>query len=330
METVDTSKDGNEVDEESKKHRFGWSDIDGIHIPYIFRTERRIKYMPIRMLEGHLLKKFLNALPNEVTTLHRGLHCMTSVSITKTESQLLNEINLQHSDSYFGKELFSCKDKIVPLQDAKEFYEFLKFCYQRLVSKEFVSEDVNSRGGFMKINGESEIPYILLSASKFMPLFYFEEIAEHITYKTHRIDGWNLAYLKFCCKIQGIKKELFASDACDVISFDEVSKNFPPDTAFKQFWPTKQKTILSLSNQSTLKNSSAETASKDKTSSFESSKTMGAGTGATKNAKQTPQRNHLTRQTRRDREEPVYYTMKRKRTHSQEGEDNVTKSNKIG
>ena len=27
---------------------------------------------------------------------------------------------------------------------------------------------------------------------------------------------WDLAYLKFCCKVQGIRNELFANDICKV------------------------------------------------------------------------------------------------------------------
>ena len=27
---------------------------------------------------------------------------------------------------------------------------------------------------------------------------------------------WDLAYLKFCCKVQGIRNELFANDVCKV------------------------------------------------------------------------------------------------------------------
>ena len=30
------------------------------------------------------------------------------------------------------------------------------------------------------------------------------------------VDGWDLAYLKFCCKVQGIRNELFANDVCKV------------------------------------------------------------------------------------------------------------------
>lgn len=31
-----------------------------------------------------------------------------------------------------------------------------------------------------------------------------------------QVDGWDLAYLKFCCKVQGIRSELFNNDICKV------------------------------------------------------------------------------------------------------------------
>jgi len=270
------------VDEDSKKCQFGWGDIDNTFIPYLFRTKNRVKFIAVRMLESHLIKLFITTLPNEITTLHRGLHCMTSSNITKAESQLLNEINFQHSDSYYGKEQFTQKDKVVSFEEAKAFYFFLKFCYDRLILKKY--KDENCRAGFIRIDNESEIPFIVLDDSrKYLPLFYFEEIAEHIDYTKHKVEGWNLAYVKFCCKIQGIKKELFSTDTCDVISFDEVSKNFPPHTRFDEFWPERHNAI-SMNNVST-------------------------NAANISNASQAPSQNHLTRQTRRNREETPYNNM---------------------
>jgi hypothetical protein len=39
------------------------------------------------------------------------------------------------------------------------------------------------------------------------------------------VDGWDLAYLKFCCKVQGIRNELFANDVCKVEHDDDLSVN---------------------------------------------------------------------------------------------------------
>lgn len=49
---------------------------------------------------------------------------------------------------------------------------------------------------------------------KYVPLFYFEGETDHLKLKSDSVDGWDLAYLKFCCKVQGIRNELFAADVC--------------------------------------------------------------------------------------------------------------------
>jgi len=291
-----------EIDIDSQKCRFGWGTIAETYVPFIFRTSSKVKYIAVRILESHLIKAFISTLPNEITTLHRGLHCLVNADVTNAESQLLNEINFQHSDSMYGKDPFTTKDKIVPLEEAREFYNFLKFCYDRLILKTFQTKE-NTRAGFIRIDKDSEIPFIVLEDKrKYLPLFYFEEIAEHIPYTKHKVQGWNLAYVKFCCKVQGIKKELFSTDSCDVISFDEVSKNFPPNTSFEEFWPQKHSTIA-MNNAAT--NSI--------------------------NAVSSPQnasRNHVTRQTRRNREETPYGDLNHNGTFMPGSNDPITKKMK--
>lgn len=53
------------------------------------------------------------------------------------------------------------------------------------------------------------------------------------------MEGWDLAYLKFCCKVQGIRNELFASETCSVISLDDIMSYFPSGTQFDDYWPAK-------------------------------------------------------------------------------------------
>ncbi|KAL5239052.1 hypothetical protein ACI65C_006462 [Semiaphis heraclei] len=48
---------------------------------------------------------------------------------------------------------------------------------------------------------------------------------------------WNLANLKFCCKIMGVKDEWFHCDYWPVVSFDHIKNSLPPETDFKDFWP---------------------------------------------------------------------------------------------
>lgn len=53
------------------------------------------------------------------------------------------------------------------------------------------------------------------------------------------MEGWDLAYLKFCCKVQGIRSELFANDTCKVVALEEIKGHFPQGTTFEDYWPAK-------------------------------------------------------------------------------------------
>lgn len=74
---------------------------------------------------------------------------------------------------------------------------------------------------------------------KFVPLFYFEGETENLKLKADYLSGWDLSYLKFCCKVQGIRNELFASDQVAVISLTDIKSYFPPGTEFEDYWPSK-------------------------------------------------------------------------------------------
>ena len=225
------------IDEESRRGRFGWCEFEKNYIPYIFRTGKQekysaIQYTSVRMVERKLLNKFLSVLPSEVNS----CHCIGSYYITDPESKLLNEINLKHADCHFGKEAFTSKDLVVRLADAKEFYRFLDLCYKKLVLKRSNASD---RCGFFRINGESVVPYTMRANTKYVPLFYFEGETDHLKLSSDQVDGWDLAYLKFCCKVQGIRNELFAADVCRVVALDEIRGHFPQGTTFEDYWPAK-------------------------------------------------------------------------------------------
>jgi hypothetical protein len=65
------------VDEESKKGRFGWFDIEKVYLPFIFRYTTE-KYTSVRMVERKLLNRFLQVLPPEVNS----CTCIRSYYIT--------------------------------------------------------------------------------------------------------------------------------------------------------------------------------------------------------------------------------------------------------
>jgi len=218
------------IDDESVKGRFGWIKISEHDVPHIFRRED--KYVAVKMVETGILNKYLSMLPQEITT------CINvrSYFITDNEAKLLHEINCRHCDYQFHKDAYSKNDVIVRASEAKAFYQFLETCYMKLCVKPIEPSEFC---GFVRINGESVVPYTVKDLRKYVPLFYFEGETETLKLKAEKIDGWELAYLKFCCKVQGIRNELFASDTCAVVSLDDVKQYFPKDTQFEDWWPAK-------------------------------------------------------------------------------------------
>lgn len=217
-------------DEESQKGHFGWATFGKIHIPYILRQSE--KYCAVRMVEMKLLNKYLNYLHQDIYS----CTCVRSYYITEAESRLLNEINHKHCDSQFGREMFSQKDLVVRLTDANKFYQFLDICYKKLLMGNSGPSD---KCGFIRINKESVVPYTVRDTEKFVPLFYFEGETDNLKLKADYLSGWDLSYLKFCCKVQGIRNELFASDSVAVISLIDIKSYFPTGTEFEDYWPSK-------------------------------------------------------------------------------------------
>lgn len=217
-------------DEESVRGRFGWVQLGKTYIPYIFR--RGEKYCAVRMVEMKLLNKYLNYLHQDIYS----CTCIRSYYITEAESRLLNEINVRHCDYQFGRDMFTTRDLIVRLSDANEFYNFLDVCYSKLIQGTCNPKD---RCGFIRINKESVVPYTVKNDQKYVPLFYFEGETDNLKLKADKLEGWDLSYLKFCCKVQGIRNELFAHDSCAVISLNAIKSYFPPGTGFEDYWPSK-------------------------------------------------------------------------------------------
>ncbi|XP_066993187.1 uncharacterized protein [Anabrus simplex] len=217
-------------DEESVRGRFGWVTLGKCHVPFIFRYSE--KYCAVRMVESKLLSKYLNYLHSDIYS----CTCIRSYYITDAEARLLNEVNVKHCEGQFGREPFTTKDLVVRLQDAGEFYNFLDVCYNKLLLS---SNNPKDKCGFIRINGESVVPYTVRDGYKYVPLFYFEGETDNLKLKAEKLEGWDLAYLKFCCKVQGIRNELFASETCSVISLNDIKSYFPPGTEFEEYWPSK-------------------------------------------------------------------------------------------
>lgn len=226
--------------------RFYWKVIAGYQVPSIIRVINgdHLNFVSVRIAETQLLSNYLHYL-------HADIYTCTSVRshfITDAEAKLLNDINQKHSDCSYGKEMFFAgKDYIVRLEDVNEFYNFIEVCYKKLLCN--VTPGRKEKCGFIRINSESVVPYCIKDGQKYVPLFYFEGETENLKHRAVKLENWNLAYLKFCCKVQGIRNELFASDSCTVTSLDDIKNYFPPETNFEEYWPAKVIDTQLLTNQ---------------------------------------------------------------------------------
>lgn len=45
--------------------------------------------------------------------------------------------------------------------------------------------------------------------------------------------------LQLCCKVQGIRNELFSNDSYSAVSVDEIKQQFPPQTELQLYWPSR-------------------------------------------------------------------------------------------
>ncbi|CAB3386309.1 Hypothetical predicted protein [Cloeon dipterum] len=233
QDAIDDSSGGKQpaIDEDSRQGRFGWDVVKKTNVPYIVRTGQE-KFCAVRIIESKVLVHYLAVLRPEV-------YSCTSIQshyMTEAEARVFNDINNKHCDSAYGTTLFTNQDLIVTVSDLREFYHFLDMCVNKLCNDRSQAGD---RCGFVRINGESVVPYTLSDKNQFVPLFYFEGETETLKQKAEKLGGWDLSYLKFCCKVQGIRNELFSSDLCKVISLDDIRSYFPPGTVFEDYWPTK-------------------------------------------------------------------------------------------
>lgn len=235
-------------DEESQKGHFGWTTFGKTYIPYIYRQTE--KYCSVRMIELKLLGKYLNCLHPDI---YSSCTCVRSYYITEAEARLFIEINHKHCDGEFGRDMFTQKDLVVRLSDATKFYQFLDICYRKLISG---SKSPSEKCGFIRINKESVVPYTVRNGEQVVPLFYFEGETENLKQKADLLSGWDLAYLKFCCKVQGIRNELFSSENVAVISLTDIKSYFPNGTEFEDYWPSKVvDSNLLIGNRSNANNS---------------------------------------------------------------------------
>ena len=230
-----------EILDEEKKGRFGWTQINSVSIPHLYRGLE--EYCAVRMVENQLLRRYLIYLPREITT----LILVPSYFISQQEADLLNEINKTHCAAQFGKNPFTPQDLVVKLQDVQSFHSFLRTCFKKLVNKHHYH---SKYCGFLRVDGQGIVPYTVKDTIKYIPLFYFHDETEILKKQTIVISNWELAYLKFCCKIQGIRKELLDTYTCYVVSLEVVRQHLPNKTLFEEWWPQRTSEVIKLSSTS--------------------------------------------------------------------------------
>ncbi|KAL1453887.1 hypothetical protein WDU94_010190 [Cyamophila willieti] len=219
------------VDEPSTKGKFSWTVVGVSSVPVILRRDG--KYISVRIMEMKVLSTHLNFLHPDIYLQAR----VPSYEMTEAECRLLNEINLRHCESKFGRDSFSSKDLVVKLKDAIDFFMFLDVCYHKLQNG--ASTFGNDKCGFIRINKDSVIPYTVKDGERYVPIFYFEGETDKLKTKSVELTGWELAYLKFCCKVQGIKNELFNNETCAVTSLNDIKSYFSSSDVFEEYWPNK-------------------------------------------------------------------------------------------
>ena len=158
----------NQIDFPSFKGVFGWTVLDNVNVPYIFRKDR--KFVSVRIVEQKLLSRYPNSYPDEL-----GKHQpLTSYFITEHEANLLNEINQIHCGGEFGTKQFNCKDLIVLLEDFSDFYNLVKKTFPvpdspKLPTSVSPTGEEYEGCGWIQVNN-TVTPYVWKNSDKFVPL----------------------------------------------------------------------------------------------------------------------------------------------------------------
>ncbi|CAL8083108.1 unnamed protein product [Orchesella dallaii] len=230
------------IDRSSAVGRFTWESFaEEKSVPCVFRNEE--EYVAIRMAEISVIGDLLNLLPCE-------LYDTTKISchyLTPAEAKLLSYLNSWHCDGFYGPEPFSTLDLVISLKDLQTFHDYLNFSYCVLHSGGRNIDTEFKHCGFVRVNTDSMIPYTVISAEeKAVPLFYFEGQTDILKAKAKPLSGWPLAYLKVCCKVQGVRKDLISGSTLQIVTLADLQAYFPRRTSFtEKCWPSpKPKSLL--------------------------------------------------------------------------------------
>ena len=223
------------IDQNSVEGKWKWTIVpNNTCIPQILRYEPDGScqgYLSVLMLEKTLLEPFLKTLPYEVIT----NPTIFSHKVTSSERRLLYEINNDHCNSSFGRTELFMNDLLVRSEDFCQYFTYLSLCQARISPQRL---DGEKRFGFLRINNTSDVPYVVVRGQKMIPLFYFEEAGGGGVREVD-VSGWDWTYLRFCCKVQGVKQAMLTGSSCPCVSQGDLKTLLPMGTSFQEYWPEK-------------------------------------------------------------------------------------------
>lgn len=233
--------------------RFEWEKIKAFSVPYIFRVVNgeRIRFISIYHANTLLLSKYLDIIHPDIISACKSVN---GLLISAAEAILLTDINLKHSDQHY--KFTAGKDFIGLMEEILEFYVFLRNCYRKIRCKPMLGN--TELFGFIRFHTSQSIqvvPYIIINQKKYVPLFFFKNVPMITKFPKSsivKLKNVYLAYLKFCCKIQGITKNVYDKISCRAIDFDVIKEYSPKEVYFEyNYWPIKIRDKLKLDNQNT-------------------------------------------------------------------------------
>lgn len=167
------------------------------------------------------------------------------VSATTEEASLFDFINVHHCDQSFGKATILKGEPLVELTDARSFITFLEDC-RRLFNDPSSAEQ---KCGFIRVNKEAIIPFVLIGGNKHVPLYYFKTVTkaniQTDALETKAMNEWDSCYMKFCSRIVGADDDydFYGDHFVDLLNvtpflsfYAEVEEYIPPEEVYKEFF----------------------------------------------------------------------------------------------
>ncbi|VDH90351.1 Hypothetical predicted protein [Mytilus galloprovincialis] len=173
-EGFNNPKTVNEQESEPMEGLFGWTLIDKVYIPYIFRADNK-RYVCVRLLEQKILKKYPNFFPKELA----NREPLTSSFIKPNECRVFNQLYQMQNKGKSEIPLFNQEDVVVHLSEFMDFYAVVQKAYPDccdLPCESNKRKRKSIKSGWVQINN-TIIPYVCRSEIKFLPIAVLKHAA---------------------------------------------------------------------------------------------------------------------------------------------------------